>query len=117
MGICLGGVGCVLVFFAHEPILTMAGLFLIGCGVAPVFPGLVFLTPRNFGVDVSQSVTGFELSFAYTGMMISPIIFGLFASLTSTYAFPFFALFFEAMMAVCYLSLTRSLKKNNVAIK
>ena len=117
VGICLGGVGCILVFFAHEPILTMAGLFLIGCGVAPVFPGLVFLTPRNFGVDVSQSVTGFELSFAYTGMMISPIIFGLFASLTSTYSFPFFALFFEAMMAVCYLSLTRSLKKKSVAIK
>lgn len=116
-GICFGTIGCATVFIAYEPILTMIGLFLIGCGVAPVFPGLVFLTPRNFGVDVSQSVTGFELSFAYTGMMISPVIFGFFAGLISTYAFPFFVLFFEVMMAVCNIALVRSLKKQGKTCK
>ena len=117
VGVCLGALGSITLFLAPDPIVTMIGLFLIGCGVAPVFPGLVFLTPRNFGVDVSQSVTGFELSFAYTGLMISPILFGTFASLTSTFSLPFFILFFEIMMAVCNLALIRSLKKNNVAIK
>ena len=117
VGLCLGAAGAITVFFAPDPLLTMTGLFLIGCGVAPVFPGLVFLTPRNFGVDVSQSVTGFELSFAYAGMMVSPILFGAFASLVSTFALPFFILFFEIMMAVCNVSLLRSLKKDNVATK
>jgi fucose permease len=115
IGICFGAIGCIAVFFACEPIVTMVGLFFIGCGVAPVFPGLVFLTPRNFGVDVSQSVTGFELSFAYTGMMVSPIIFGFFASAFTTYAFPAFVLFFEIMMAICNIALVRSLKKQGKA--
>ena len=117
VGICFGFIGCIAVFLSSEPILMMAGLFFIGCGVAPVFPGLTFLTPRNFGVDVSQSVTGFEFSFAYTGTMISPILFGAFASLVSTYAFPFFVLFFEALMVICNVSLVRSLKKSGKFVK
>lgn len=114
IGIGLGSLGCVVLFSASAPSLIMCGLFLVGCGVAPMFPGLSFLTPRNFGVDVSQSVTGFELSFAYTGTMISPILFGTFASLVSTFALPFFILFFEIMMAVCNTFLLRSLKKHRI---
>ena len=116
-GIGFGVLGCIVLLIAGHPTLTMVGLFLIGCGVAPVFPGLTFLTPRNFGVDVSQSVTGFEFSFAYTGTMISPILFGAFASLVSTYAFPFFVLFFEALMVICNVALVRSLKKRGRLVK
>lgn len=116
-GIGFGVLGCIVLLIAGHPTLTMVGLFLIGCGVAPVFPGLTFLTPRNFGVDVSQSVTGFEFSFAYTGTMISPILFGAFASLVSTYAFPFFVLFFEILMVICNVALVRSLKKRGRLVK
>ena len=111
IGIGLGASGCAVLFLASSPLFTMLGLLLIGCGVAPVFPGLSYLTPRNFGIDVSQSVTGFEISFAYSGTMISPILFGFFAKTVSTYAFPFFVLFFEIMMVICNVALLRSLKK------
>ncbi|MBE6583890.1 MAG: MFS transporter [Ruminococcaceae bacterium] len=115
LGIVLGFCGVVTLFFAQTPALVMTGLFLIGCGVAPIFPGLVFLTPENFGEDVSQSVTGFEMAAAYVGTLASPVLFGLFAGAVSTYAFPFFLLFFEVMVTIANVALICALKKSGKA--
>ena len=38
------------------PVVSGVGLLFAGLGMGPLYPNLVYLTPRNFGRDVSQSI-------------------------------------------------------------
>ena len=44
--------------------------------MGPLYPNLVYLTPRNFGRDVSQSIMGSQSASAYLGLLIVPPLFG-----------------------------------------
>lgn len=60
----------------------MATLLLIVIYIAfigSVFPNLIYLTPINFGEDISQSIMGSQMAAAYIGVMTIPSIFGLIA--------------------------------------
>ena len=48
------------------------GLFLVGLGNGPVFPNLIYLTPRNFGRDLSQAVMGTQMAAANTRHPAAP---------------------------------------------
>ena len=41
--------------------LCAAGMFLIGLGNGPLFPNFNYLTPENFGSEISQSVIGIQM--------------------------------------------------------
>lgn len=54
-------------------------LFLIGLGNGPIYPNMIYLTPSNFGRDISQSVMGLQMVLAYTGILSAPALFGIIA--------------------------------------
>lgn len=56
------------------------GLFLIGLGNGPLHPNMLQLTPEHFGADISQSMMGYEIGFAYSAILVTPLIFGFFAT-------------------------------------
>ena len=64
------------------------GLFLVGMGNGPVFPNMLHLTPRYFGVDRSQAVMGVEMAVAYVGSMVMPVLFGAVAQQLTLALFP-----------------------------
>ncbi len=84
-------------------------LFLIGLGVGPLFPNLTYLTPRNFGKEISLSVMGFQSAFSYIGIMTLPPLFGILADRCSTTIFPYYLLglfliyMYSIFMLVCRL--------------
>ncbi len=51
--------------------------FLIGLGNGPMFPNFNYLTPQNFGADISQSVMGTQMAMSYIGIMLVPDICGV----------------------------------------
>jgi len=85
--ICCGIITLILPF---EELLSLAGLFLIGLGCAPIFPSLLHETPKNFGKEYSHIIIGLQMGCAYIGTSIMPPIFGLFTSLMSFSIFPVF---------------------------
>ena len=49
------------------PFLTTSviGFFLIGFGNGPLFPNLNYLTPENFGENISQNIMGIQMAASY----------------------------------------------------
>ena len=60
--------------------LNVTGLFLIGLGCAPVYPGLMHETPRRFDPATAQRVIGWQVGAAYVGAMVIPGAFGVLAA-------------------------------------
>jgi fucose permease len=55
-------IGAVVLWLAHSPAGSVAGLVVIGAGLAPVFPGLLILTPARLGLARSRHVIGWQLA-------------------------------------------------------
>jgi fucose permease len=74
------------------------GLTVAGLGCAPIFPSLLHATPDNFGKARSQTIMGMQMAGAYTGSTLSPLLFGAFAGGGLIALYPYFLLFFMAVM-------------------
>ena len=68
--------GIVLMFLPF-PILSLAGLMVVGLGCAPIFPTLLHETPRRFGAENSASLMGLQMAVAYCGLTLMPPLLGL----------------------------------------
>lgn len=80
--------------------LTLPGIILIGLGCAPVFPCMVHETPRRFGHDRSEVITGYQVGMAYiSGVVIIPLM-GLFAGKVSLEVIPASVIFFAVLTVV-----------------
>lgn len=90
---------------------STAALFLIGLGNGPVFPNLTYLTPQNFGREISQSVMGTQMAAANTGILMMPPVFGLLGQAFGMGLFPYFLLAMFLIMAASTLMLVRKLKQ------
>ena len=64
-----------------------------------MFPNFNYLTPLNFGRDVSQSVMGTQMAASYVGIMVVPAVFGLLGQQLGTGLFPAYLLLFYLVMA------------------
>lgn len=93
------------------PVVSGIGLLFAGLGMGPLYPNFVYLTPRNFGRDVSQSVMGSQSGMAYVGLMVIPPLFSLLVNLTGVWLYtPFIALVYILLLAAVVL-FARHLKK------
>lgn len=77
--------------------LILPGILLIGLGCAPIFPCMVHETPRRFGHDRSEIITGYQVGMAYlSGVAVIPLI-GLLAGRISLEAVPLCILLFALL--------------------
>ncbi len=104
-----------LLLFGKNPILATIGLFLVGTGNGAIYPNMMYLTPENFGADISQSVMGIQLTGAYFGILATPLIFGVFAQKVGLWLFPFFIGIFFALMVYYTFALNRRTAKFKIA--
>ena len=74
------------------------GLFLVGLGNGPLFPNFNYLTPQNFGEDVSQSVMGTQMAASYVGIMAAPAACGILGQFFGMGIFPPYLLAFFIIM-------------------
>ncbi len=86
------------------PAISGAGLLFAGLGIGPLYPNFVYLTPRNFGRDVSQSVMGSQSAMAYLGLMAVPPLFSFLVGQTGVWLFlPFLACLFALLLGAVIL--------------
>ena len=86
------------------PAVSGAGLLFAGLGMGPLYPNLVYLTPRNFGRDVSQSVMGTQSAMAYLGLMAVPPLFSFLVGQVGVGLFvPFLALMYGILLGAVLL--------------
>lgn len=90
MGQILVAGGIIVLLLPFGGYAALMGLFLIGLGLAPIYPSLLHQTPINFGNEYSQSMIGLEMACAYIGTMLMPPLFGIIGANISYKLFPFF---------------------------
>ena len=93
------------------PVVSGMGLLFAGLGMGPLYPNFVYLTPRNFGRDVSQSIMGSQSASAYLGLLIVPPLFGLLVDKFSVGLYPPFLALVYAIQLAAVLLFVRHLKK------
>ena len=91
----------------------MTALFFIGLGNGSVYPNLIHLTPHNFGREISQSVMGSQIAFAYIGVMLAPPLTGLVTRLFGLGAYPLLLAALFAIMLIALAAFVQSLKHNS----
>jgi fucose permease len=114
LGQCLIACGIIAIILPFDAIL-LPGFFTIGLGCAPIYPSLIHETPRNFGVEKSQSIIGFQMASAYIGTTFMPPLFGW---LASNVGFNIFYVFIGIILVINVIMiewLNRKVNKNNEA--
>ena len=92
---------------------TVAGLFLVGLGNGSIYPNMIHLTPHNFGKDVSQSIMGSQIAFAYIGVMLAPPAVSLISGLFGIKIYPVLLAVLYAIMIIALKYFVNRLKKQN----
>lgn len=91
-GILLALLGAVLLMLPLPGWVALGGLVFLGFGNAPIYPAMIHLTPRRFGIAVSQAAIGLQMAAAYVGSTFMPPLTGLLVSLISLKAMPWVVL-------------------------
>lgn len=106
------GLALLLLILPGGVYLCALGMFLIGIGNGPLFPNFNYLTPENFGSDISQSVIGIQMASAYIGIMVAPAVCGLLGQVFGMVIFPFYLILFYAIMIPVTIRIKTVLKRN-----
>ena len=97
MGMAVMGMAMVLPLLPLPGFTVTLALFLIGMGNSPLFPNFTYLTPQNFGADISQSVIGSQMAASNTGFLVAPLLCGLLGQAFGMGVFPVYL----AVLFVC----------------
>ena len=106
------GLALLLLILPGGVYLCALGMFLIGLGNGPLFPNFNYLTPENFGSDISQSVIGIQMASAYIGIMVAPAVCGLLGQVFGMVIFPYYLILFYAIMIPVTIRIKTVLKRN-----
>jgi len=93
--------GTALLALPLPPAASLAGLIVIGFGLAPIFPCMLHETPARFGGEHAPSIIGYQMAAAYTGSTFVPPLLGMLASRFQIGIFPFFLVAFALAMLLC----------------
>ena len=99
-----------LMMFVPVPVIAVGGLFFVGFGNGPIYPTIMYLTPRHFGEEYSGSVLGSQMAAAYFGVMIGPPLFGYTAKLISASVLPAYIAVWNVIFIISAILFLRKIK-------
>lgn len=115
IGYGIVGIALILMLLPLPAMVKGTALLLIGLGNGPTFPNLAYLTPKFFGKENSQAITGTFLAVCNVGILLMPPIFSVLAEILTLKIFPVFNLVLYALMVLStytYLKIARKNSKN-----
>ena len=107
-GVLCSAAGMALLIAPLDGLLPAACL-LVGLGFAPVYPAMLHRTPVVFGSEVSQSVMGIQMAFAYIGSTLMPPLAGAMTHLGMGFL-PVFVLALIALLLILSEHVNRRLR-------
>lgn len=92
-----------------------AGLVLMGCGCAPIYPSTIHATPARFGEELALELTGMQMAFAYIGSLAMSPLFGVLAQFVGAWLYPWYLVLFLVGMVVAGERLNRAVRSRGRA--
>ena len=109
ISLCALGLAVVLLLLPVPAVIITAALFLVGLGNGPMFPNFTYLTPQNFGEDISQSVIGVQIAASNVGIMVMPAVCGLLGQFFGMGVFPIYLTALFVFLLIGFLSVQRTM--------
>ena len=103
----------VIMLLPLDGVFAVVGLFLIGLGNGSIYPNMIHLTPHNFGKEVSQSIMGSQIAFAYIGVMLAPPMVSFISGVFGIKAYPILLAVLYVVMAITIKCFVNCLKKQD----
>lgn len=92
---------------------TMAGLVIVGLGLAPIYPSMLHQTPIYFKNENAQAAMGLQMAFSYCGVTLMPPLFGQLFSRVSFSLMPYVFLVCGVGLLACTARLAAIAKKGS----
>ena len=96
------GVALVLLCLPVGEILPGIALFLVGLGNGPLFPNFSYLTPENFGEELSPAIIGTQMAVSSIAIMTMPVMCSVLGQFLGMGIFPIYLLIFFCTNDVCH---------------
>ena len=100
----------VIILLIPNTIFSVIGMFLTGFN-AVLAPNILYLAPQDFGMKISQSVTGLEMASMYVGVLSIPAVFGLLTNYFKVSLFPIYSIIIFAVLICSTLLLKYRLSR------
>ena len=117
IGMAVLGAAVVMLLLPLPTVVITIALFMIGLGNGPMFPNFTYLTPMNFGEDISQSVIGTQMAASSIGIMVVPAFCGLLGQTFGMGVFPVYLTFLFALMVLGLGSIQKTMKATGKDIR
>ena len=98
-------------------VFAVVGLFLIGLGNGSIYPNMIHLTPHNFGKEVSQSIMGSQIAFAYIGVMLAPPMVSFISGVFGIKVYPVLLSILYVVMVITIKCFVNRLKNQGRYVK
>lgn len=115
-GIIFLFIGGLLLLVSNTAIMITISFGILGIGLAPIFPSMIHDTPKNFGIENSQYIIGYQIAFAYIGSAIFPAAFGLLYSKVSINIFPLTIFILSTILLLLIVALMVKVQYNKKGI-
>lgn len=99
-GMAVLGIAIGMMLLPLPAVAIAVALFMIGLGNGPMFPNFTYLTPMNFGQDISQSVIGTQMAASSFGIMVVPALCGILGQAFGMGVFPVYLAVLFLLMIV-----------------
>lgn len=103
------GIAVILLMLPIPAVVITVALLLVGLGNGPMFPNFTYLTPINFGEDISQSVIGVQIAASNLGIMVMPAVCGLLGQWFGMEVFPIYLAALFVFMVIGFGSIQRTM--------
>ncbi|MBP3604184.1 MAG: MFS transporter [Lachnospiraceae bacterium] len=94
------GIALVLLCLPVGGILPGISLFLVGLGNGPLFPNFSYLTPENFGEELSPAIIGTQMAVSSIAIMTTPVLCSVLGQFLGMGIFPIYLMVFFVLMMV-----------------
>ncbi len=98
IGEVIMGVALVLLCLPVGGVLPGIALFMVGLGNGPLFPNFNYLTPENFGEELSPSIIGTQMAVSSIAIMTTPVLCSVLGQILGMGIFPVYLMVFFVLM-------------------
>ena len=100
VGQAVMGVALILLLLPLGAEISGAALFLVGLGNGPMFPNFNYLTPENFGEELSPSIIGTQMAVSSISVMTTPVLCSVLGQVLGMGVFPVYLMVFFVLMLI-----------------
>lgn len=100
IGQAVMGIALVLLCLPVGDVLPGIALFLVGLGNGPLFPNFSYLTPENFGEELSPAIIGTQMAVSSIAIMTMPVLCSVLGQFWGMGIFPIYLMVFFVLMMV-----------------